>query len=93
MYTVVALHWSSTGSLPRPLTLVVAWAVAGVLPGLPVTVTVFAACVAQIHGCSCAPENTGPPIGWLVIAIREPAPAMRAVRTLAPFRNPVTKPM
>jgi hypothetical protein len=43
--------------------LVVAVALAGALPALPFTVTAFAVRVAQIHGCICAPENTGPPIG------------------------------
>ena len=32
-------------------------------PALPVTGTVCADIVAQIHGSNCAPENTGPPIG------------------------------
>jgi hypothetical protein len=45
-------HWTSTGSSLRPLALVVAMAVAGVLPGLPTTLTAVATLVAQIQGCS-----------------------------------------
>ena len=36
------------------------------VPGI-VTLTVEPATVAQIHGCICGPEKTGPPREWFLI--------------------------
>ena len=47
----------------------------------------------QIHGWTCAPANTGPPIGWFVIVIRAPRPSSSvAVTTLGPFSSPSISP-
>ena len=43
---------------------VVAVAVGGVLPGLPMTVTVCETMVAHIHGCNCAPANSKRRKAW-----------------------------
>ena len=86
-------HCASRGSELRPLALVVAVAVGGVLPGLPTTVTVCATMVAQIHGCNCAPANTGPPMGWLVMVILALPWVVRTVNKLSPLLRPLTTPM
>src|SRR5690348_5011463 len=60
-YSVAMSQRSSTAVVDRPLALV-----CGVVssPG-------FALGVAQIHGCTWGPANTGPPIGWLVTVSRD----------------------
>src|SRR5947207_2297276 len=64
-----------------------------ILPGLPTTVTVCATMVAQIHGCNCAPANTGPPMGWLVMVILALPWVVRTVNKLSPLLRPLTTPM
>src|SRR5215212_9488508 len=46
----------------------------------------------QTHGCTCGPENTGPPLGWLVIVSVPVFLPDAAVRTLRPIFRPVTSP-
>src|SRR3954466_16326912 len=54
------VHRSSVAVVDSPLALV-----CGVVasPGCAVG-------VAHTHGCTCGPENTGPPLGWLVTTRR-----------------------
>ena len=51
------------------------------------------ATVLQIHGCTCAPAKTGPPLGWFV-TVRWTVGPLRivAIRSFAPFARPVTTP-
>src|SRR5512135_3874918 len=45
------------------------------------------------HGCTCGPDRTGPPIGWLTI-VTAPVrcPAMAALSTAGPLGSPVSSP-
>src|SRR6267143_498539 len=97
---VGALHVSSTGSKSSPLARVVAVA-DNVVPGT-ITVTGVATTCAQIHGCSCAPEKTGPPREWFVMVSRAEvfpggrlvvgAGIMTAWTSFGPSTRPVTRP-
>ena len=76
-------HCGPTGALDRPL------------PDDPgsVAVGVLGTGVAQIHGWICGPENTGPPLGWLVTFRRATClPPRSAVITVGPVSRPVTSP-
>src|SRR6266849_739242 len=77
------LHCASIALVLKPLALV-----AGV-----VEVAGCAIGVAQIQGRICVPENTGPPIGWLLIVRYAPFFLVGlAVTTLLPLDRPVITP-
>src|SRR3954452_246501 len=47
----------------------------------------------HFHGCTCGPEKTGPPFGWLVIVTAAPRPeGSSACSSLRPSASPVTSP-
>src|SRR5215216_2050885 len=92
----------ASGALSSPLTREFTVAVR-LVPGIVTTVGVTAGC-AQIHGCSCSPEKTGPLAGWLVIVRRAddlPAGfadcgfcvAVRATSSLSPSASLSTIPL
>ena len=77
------LHWASRGG-PRPTGTTV-----GDVPLLAGGYWVL-----QTQGCTCGPENIGPPMGWFVIVMRAARPsASLAVSLLAPLRRPRTSPV
>ena len=77
------LHWASIARVDRPLALVVA----------PFA-SVSTAGVAHTQGWICGPENTGPPIGWLVTTrLARCLPPMSAKIAVRPTSRPVTRPM
>jgi hypothetical protein len=47
----------------------------------------------HFQGWICEPAVTGPPIGWLVIVIRDAAAPERAVTTFSPFFRPSSRAM
>src|SRR3954463_14003983 len=78
------LHWSSIAAVDSPLGLV-----DGVSP-----VPIEPVGVAQMNGLTCAPENTGPPMLWLVIFRNTPWPVPRSTDSrLGPSASPVIRPI
>ena len=53
-----------------------------------------ASSVMQVHGWTCRPANTGPPMGWFVtVSLAARARLARATTRLGPFLRPVTRPL
>src|SRR4051794_14097113 len=81
--SVAMLHWASIAAVDRPLALDA---------GMPF-ISGTAVGVAHVNGVTCAPENTGPPILWLMIfSVTGPLPTS-AVTVFSPSTRPVSTPV